>query len=320
MKGINLPEISRTFAFTIPKLPKDVALDLGVSYAICRVIDTVEDSSLENYKKAYLMNLFLESLKDAGKVAECKTALTSVPTKHEGYRKLLGNVPDLVALFNTLPLEIQGTIIRVASKMTEGFGDENVQQINTLEDQNKYCFYAAGIVGYIITEVFGCRGYLTSKEVEEMLPLAKDFGLALQKVNIMKDVMDDVSEGRFYWPKDIIEKHGVTYETLGKDVDKSLLVLKELVKDAKNYIKRSLDYIDRLPYEPEELRVFCGDNLMMAIATLRVIQTPELFVRPVKITRDEVYAIDKEVTKIVKNKESLREFAEKLILEAADKI
>jgi hypothetical protein len=33
-----------------------------------------------------------------------------------------------------------------------------------------------------------------------------------------------------------------------------------------------------------------------------------------------VYAIDKEVTKIVKNKESLREFAGKLILCAADKI
>ena len=46
---------SRTFAFTIAKLPKNLATWIGAAYLGARIIDEIEDSSLAQADKGYLM-------------------------------------------------------------------------------------------------------------------------------------------------------------------------------------------------------------------------------------------------------------------------
>lgn len=65
-----------------------------------------------------------------------------------------------------------------------------------------YCDRVAGAVGLISLHVFGfsdpdAPGY------------ARDLGVALQLVNIMRDVEEDAGRGRIYLPQDELEAHGV---------------------------------------------------------------------------------------------------------------
>jgi len=303
-----LPDISRTFAFTIPKLPKEVALDLAVAYAVCRIIDTIEDSDLPSEKKKSLMDLLIKVLSEPRpRLEEFKDAM-SVLSGDPKYMELVGKTGKVLGALRSRPKEVQEIIVKNAIVMARGFVEEGVQNIKTLSEQNKYCFYAAGIVGHIITELFGYYGYLTKEQVEEMLPLAEANGLALQKVNIMKDILEDIKDGRHYWPAELLAKYGLTYETLGsrEHMEESLKVLEELHEDVKPYFSKSLEYINKLPQKPEGLRIFCANNILMAIATTRTITNSKLFTQDkVKISREEVYAIDREVTKCVEQGESL---------------
>ena len=303
-----LPDISRTFAFTIPKLPKEVALDLAIAYAVCRIIDTIEDSNLSSEKKKSLMGLMIKVLTEPRpKIAEFCDAMNLLSEDKE-YLELVEKTGKVIGALRSRPSKVQEIIVKNAVVMAKGFVEDGVQNIKTFSQQNKYCFYAAGIVGHTINELFGHYGYLSQKEVEELMPLAEDNGLALQKVNIMKDILDDVKDGRHYWPAELLAKYGLTYKTLGskEHMEESMKVLGELHEDVKPYFARSLNYIHRLPDKPAGLRIFCANNVLMAIATARTITDSKLFTNErVKITREEVYAIDREVTRCVENGEPL---------------
>lgn len=303
-----LPDISRTFAFTIPKLPKEVALDLAVAYSVCRIIDTIEDSNLAPEKKKALMGLMIKVLTEPRpKIAEFCDAMKLV-SDNEKYRELVEKTGKVIGALRSRPSRVQEIIVKNAVVMAKGFVEDGIQNIRTLSQQNRYCFYAAGIVGHIITELFGYYGYLSKEEVEELLPLAEDNGLALQKVNIMKDILDDIRDGRFYWPAEILQEYGLTYETLGSkgNMEQSVKVLNALYEDVKPYFARSLEYIHKLPDKPAGLRIFCANNILMAIATTRTIMNSRLFTQAkLKIAREEVYAIDREVTRCVESGERL---------------
>ena len=303
-----LPDISRTFAFTIPKLPKEIALDLAIAYAVCRIIDTIEDSDLSAEKKKSLMSLMIKVLTEPRpKIAEFCDAMKLL-SEDKKYLELVEKTGKVIGALRSRPSKVQEIIVKNAVVMAKGFVEDGIQNIRTFSQQNKYCFYAAGIVGHTITELFGYYGYLSQKEVKELMPLAEDNGLALQKVNIMKDIIDDVKEGRHYWPVELLAKYGLTYKTLGskEHMEESMKVLEELHDDVKPYFARSLEYIHRLPDKPAGLRIFCANNVLMAIATARTITNSKLFSNEkVKITREEVYAIDREVTRCVENGEKL---------------
>lgn len=71
----------------------------------------------------------------------------------------------------------------------------------------EYCDRVAGAVGLVSLHVFGFRdprapGY------------AADLGVALQIVNIMRDVAEDAARGRIYLPADEMAAHGVSEHDL----------------------------------------------------------------------------------------------------------
>jgi phytoene synthase len=70
-----------------------------------------------------------------------------------------------------------------------------------------YCDRVAGAVGLVSLHVFG----FSSPDAPRY---AAELGVALQLVNIMRDVAEDASRGRIYLPLDEMAEHGVREEDL----------------------------------------------------------------------------------------------------------
>lgn len=74
--------------------------------------------------------------------------------------------------------------------------------VNTVEDYNLYCHYVAGLVGIGLAKLFSASG-LESQEVGEDTELANSMGLFLQKTNIIRDYLEDLVDGRTWYPREV---------------------------------------------------------------------------------------------------------------------
>ena len=66
----------------------------------------------------------------------------------------------------------------------------------------QYCHSVAGLVGIGLSRLFSASG-LESEEVGRDHQLANSMGLFLQKTNILRDYLEDVQQGRYFWPKEV---------------------------------------------------------------------------------------------------------------------
>jgi len=71
------------------------------------------------------------------------------------------------------------------------------------EELREYCRRVAGAIGISCTAVYG------PADPERARPLAETLGLALQQINIMRDVGEDWRLGRVYLPQDELARFGV---------------------------------------------------------------------------------------------------------------
>ena len=66
----------------------------------------------------------------------------------------------------------------------------------------QYCHYVAGLVGIGLSRVFSASE-LESEEVGQDHQLANSMGLFLQKTNIIRDYLEDILQGREFWPREV---------------------------------------------------------------------------------------------------------------------
>lgn len=60
----------------------------------------------------------------------------------------------------------------------------------------------AGLVGVGLSRLFSASG-LEKDVVGKDEKLANSMGLFLQKTNIIRDYLEDVEQGRLFWPKEV---------------------------------------------------------------------------------------------------------------------
>ncbi len=100
----------------------------------------------------------------------------------------------------------------------------------------EYCYYAASVVGLLSIDIFGY-------EHAETRDYARDLGIALQLVNIIRDVREDARRGRIYLPVDEMDAHGVSPDDLLADTTPANLqtLLASLAARAREHYQRALD-------------------------------------------------------------------------------
>jgi 15-cis-phytoene synthase len=168
-------ERAKNFAYGIMVLPREKRRAIAAIYAFAREVDDVADGDLAADAK----RTALEDLR-ASLDREPRTAMEVA-------------LHDARARF-AIPREALSALV------DGGLQDLEQSRYATFDDLRGYCEKVAGAVGLACVAVYG------SADTERALTL----GIALQLINIMRDVAEDLELGRVYLPQDELDRFGVT--------------------------------------------------------------------------------------------------------------
>jgi len=298
-----LPKVSRTFAICIRLLPPDLEHSVLIAYLLCRIADTIEDTtSLNGVAKKRLLALFSDCLQPNGPDSGPLREAFESPRDDD---ELLAREADVVLReFKRLSESRQNAIRPWVMEMCAGMADfvsspgsdESgfVTSLDTTEDLERYCYYVAGTVGHMLTSLFAqVTPPIPEDEYERMKALATSFGLGLQLTNIIKDVADDRQRGHNYVPRQLCLIAGVEPKDVqdGKYVHESREVVNALVDKAKGHLCDALEYSMCIPGRQRGIRAFCLTSLFFAVKTLRLAQQDDTVLKPtqkLKISRSAV--------------------------------
>lgn len=296
-----LEGVSRTFALTIPQLPKALFPAVANAYLLCRIVDTIEDEvSLSARQKLYFCEEFINVVK-TGQQAEIFAlelapllSEQTIPAEHQ----LIHVIPRVIEIthsFESAQIEALAQCVETMANGMPIFQAQNLHDgLATLAEMDKYCYYVAGCVGEMLAKLFCHYSPEIAKHEQELLKLSVSFGQGLQMTNILKDIWDDAGRGVCWLPQDIFTQTGfdlknLTPETKDVEFGKGL---EHLISIAHEHLHNALRYTLLIPAHETGVRKFCLWALGMAILTLRKIKSNLQFNRSeqAKITRNSVKA------------------------------
>ena len=183
-------EQARNFSWGIRLLPAEKRGALSAVYAMARRIDDIGDGTLPNAEKVRLLG-------------EARIAATA-PER-------AGSDPVAVALSDAarrlpIPLAAFGELVDGCEMDVRG------RHYDTFDELVEYCRCVAGSIGRLSLGVFGPpRG---SEHVREASRYADSLGVALQLTNILRDIREDLGNGRVYLPQADLDLFGCKLGTL----------------------------------------------------------------------------------------------------------
>jgi 15-cis-phytoene synthase len=175
-------ERAKNFAYGIMVLPAEKRRAISAVYAFAREVDDVADGDLPLAAKREQLEALRATLDDAAPSSPMAVALADARNRF------------------AIPAEALSALV------DGGLQDTEQTRYASFDDLRGYCEKVAGAVGVACVAVYG------SDDVER----ARTLGIALQLINIMRDVAEDWELGRVYLPQDELAQHGVTEDDLAQ--------------------------------------------------------------------------------------------------------
>jgi farnesyl-diphosphate farnesyltransferase len=273
-----LPGVSRTFALTIPELPEALRTSVTNAYLLCRIADTIEDEpALSPTASLHFLQRFVAVLYGQEPAAPLAQDLVpqlskeTLPAEHD----LVANMERVVRVTNRLDgqqrLAIQRCVEVMGGGMHQFQQTASLRGVPRLTDLDDYCYYVAGVVGQMLTELFCGYSADIARHRNELHELDVSFAQGLQMTNILKDVWEDHSRGACWLPQEVFSRYGVDLAQLapGKGGTGFDAGMRELVGVAHVHLRNALTYTLLIPARETGIRRFCLWAIGLAVLTLR---------------------------------------------------
>lgn len=295
-----LPRVSRTFALTIPQLPEGLRDVVANAYLLCRIADVIEDdAALPAKDKQALHDRFVDVI--GGDASARALSLEIGPRlmaeTPAAERDLIANIERVVVLTQSYNPRHFAAISRCLRIMCRGMPEFQRRTrrsgLADLAELDVYCYYVAGVVGEMLTELFCDHSPEIDRRRQALMALAPSFGQGLQMTNILKDVWKDDTRGACWLPRDVFQAVGIDLGARPAQPEQAFCAgMDRLIGIAHAHLQNGLDYTLRIPPEETGIRQFCLWTLGMAVMSLRKIHRNPAFVSgmPVKISRTTVRA------------------------------
>jgi farnesyl-diphosphate farnesyltransferase len=294
-----LPHVSRTFALTIPQLPGGLRTAVTCAYLLCRIADTIEDEpALSPPETLAFLQRFSAVLAGRGEpkplAREIAQRLSDRTLATE--RDLVANMDRVIGVMARLNAPQRAAIERCVELMCRGMPrfqfSASVKGLARSSDLDEYCYYVAGVVGEMLTDLFCDYSPDIARNRPALSAVAASFAQGLQMTNILKDVWEDRSRGACWLPQEVFSRHGVDLAPLSSEPFDPRFAegYRELIGVAHAHLRNALDYTLLIPASETGIRRFCLWAIGLAILTLRKIAENPRFTAgaQVKVTRSAV--------------------------------
>ncbi|MEF8825814.1 MAG: phytoene/squalene synthase family protein [Halapricum sp.] len=299
--------VSRTFAITIDVLEEPMSSSICVGYLLCRIPDTIEDAGhIPSETQVRLLRTYdavLDSDADTGVEAFSDAVADWVPEDGGADWELVSQTERVLRVFEAQPEAVREAIRPPARELVDGmamfvqrYADEGGLRVKAREELHEYCHYAAGTVGELVTNLV-CDEETPEETCDPMEANAEAFGLALQLVNISKDVGADYhEENNVYLPADELAAVDVDQEALDDPgaTDGVVTVVLRTVEDARQYLDDAQTWLEYVPERAGNRVAAWAIPYLLAVGTLREVESSPadvLRTEGVKISRQEVGAV-----------------------------
>jgi phytoene synthase len=250
---------ARNFAYGIMVLPREKRRAVAAIYAFARRVDDAADGELPDAEKR-------------AQLEELASALDAEPTDDA----MLLALADARRRF-----PIPDTALHAL--VDGGLQDLEQRRYASFAELDGYCRKVAGAVGVACVAVYG------SNDVER----AETLGVALQLINIIRDVREDWELGRVYLPQDELASCGVTEDDIaaGRTGDSWRALMRFQAERARAHLREGLGLLGSLDgrsalcvstfagiyratldrIEASEFDVFEGPPQLSALTKLRIV-------------------------------------------------
>jgi len=300
-----LQGVSRTFALTIPQLPKQLETVVGNAYLWCRIADTIEDDPQLCLTSKEVLSGELTQLLQTSTSPESVTAWVAelLPQLHgetaAAELDLIANSQRVLRLFFGFSESQQTIIQRSVATMVQGMMHYQAHQphagLPDLQSLDNYCYHVAGIVGEMLTLLYCDYSSKVRQHQTTLMPLAVSFGQGLQMTNILKDIWQDQSRGICWLPQDVFGQFNIDLKDLPKQRTEAgfHLGVEQMVTIGHHHLQDAMGYTLMIPRSEQGYRNFCLWAIGMALLTLKNIHQQPDFERStqIKISRNKVKII-----------------------------
>lgn len=183
-------------------------------------------------------------------------------------RELCKRFPEVMKCFGSLDSAYQHIIINTTREMGKGMADHILDKnCESIFDYDLYCHYVAGLVGYGLSDIF-VQSQREPSFLANRKDLSNSMGLFLQKTNIIRDYLEDINDGRTFWPKEIWSQYSDHLEDFRDPSNRkfALALLNHMVTDALRHAPLCLEYMSVIT-SPDVFN-FVAIPQVMAFATL----------------------------------------------------
>lgn len=210
---------STNFYYAFQVLPRDKRNAIYAAYAFCRLCDDIVDEPFHR--------------------ATAAQDLSDVRLKLSAVYRDQGDGPVWMALADAQ--RRYGIRQQHLVDVIDGCEmDLSKASYETFAELELYCKHVASAVGLVVIEVCG---YSDEKAVRHAI----DLGIAMQLTNIIRDLAEDVRNGRVYLPQDELQRFGYSGEDLKRSVVNG--PFRELMRFQSDRAKRYFESGEKLfPY------------------------------------------------------------------------
>jgi len=208
-----LRSVSRSFYLSVRLLPAQLREPVALAYLLARATDTVADTAqipgtvrMETLK---MLSNGIQGTASRDVVVDLVASFVTLQ-KDQSERKLLESLRHCLEWLENIEKADRNDIRFVLEKIAQGqlldlqrFDNPvEIRALRTAAELDEYTYLVAGSVGEFWTRLcFRHVRNFASPSEDEMLALGKRYGMALQLINVLRDVGADLRAGRCYFPE-----------------------------------------------------------------------------------------------------------------------
>src|SRR6266480_139205 len=303
LRGSILASVSRSFYLSIRLLPKKLRDPVSLGYLLARASDTIADTTdvpidLRTEKLRLLARgIQGEALGDA--IVGLSVSLAPLQ-KNKAERVLIESLQPCLDWLDQSEVLDREEVRAVLDQINHGQildleRFRNPKQIFALEtsaELDEYTYLVAGSAGEFWTRL--CFRHLpkfTARSEDEMLGMAKRYGMGLQLINILRDAGADLRAGRCYFPNEDLAVAAMEPSQILREPERFQPIYRKWREKAERGIEAGLQYARAI--RNRRVRTATVLPALIGTRTLALLRNAGATAlhRHIKVPRKEVRAI-----------------------------